>query len=195
MASPTVTNYSSVMPGAPAGISFTSANDANGNLLPQYQSTLNTQGLDQARTQALSNNFTPWQTMAMQNAQSQGQVDLGTAQKQIAQQNMQGMRANPNTMGAINAIKNAGSTYVANTKNTQNNVQQMRLQGQQSQVANLGTQASNDVNALQPQEFNISNALDQKTQQDTASMNNYQQQMQAWGAAQQAKAQVNAGKK
>jgi len=192
---PTKVTFDTVMPGAAASPTYLSANGADRFILPQYQSKIDTQGLDKLRGQSLSNSNSPWTSLAMQNRQAQGMEDLQQTQRGTAQQNLALMRQGNPAMGAMNAMKNSGQNYMQNRGEVRADLQNLRLQAQQDQVKNLQTQAGNELNALQPNNFNIQNSMTQKRGEDLARMSAWEEQMKAWAGTQQARATIDAGKK
>lgn len=170
-----------VFPGAP---DLPIYQQAPGNM----QSTLNTQGLDKLRTQNLSNSFNPWTGMAMDNSRVQNMYSLDASRQGAGMQQ-------PGGVSSLKAMREAAQRNTQNQNGLNSSLGQLRLNSQQDRVKNFQTQQQNDLSALQPQEFNINNSISQNQQQNAFNQNNYSQQMDAWASANQAKAQINAGKK
>jgi hypothetical protein len=173
------------------------------NQLPgQFQSQGNNQALTKLRNEAMSPGMTPWASAQM----AQADTNKGNAIAQngmLAQANMkQANRAISATTGltgeAQKRIQAQGekSRLLANQgiarQATQAKAGIMTQDAQQkdntlSQLPNL------ELQALQPQQFNIQNTLQQKSARDLADLERYKTEMGSWATANTAKAIQNSG--
>lgn len=182
-------------PNTPLPINFISGNNPDGTLNDAYKTSMNTQGLERGRELALSQGFNPWTSLAMQNRQVQGRNDQDNSKRQVAMANLQAMKNTPGALGALSSLRNASQGVLQNHLNTNSDLSKMTMQGQQDRVSSLNTQATNEIQAMQPTQMNIKNQMGQQLSQNIANMGQYQQQMQAWGAKQQSGAIQSSGKK
>lgn len=184
-----------VFPGGPEAPEYSSLRTSAGTMAPNLQLQANQTGNNMLRQQALSTNYSPWAQMAMQNMGSQQAVSKEGAAREAAM-NRLALAKNPGgAMGAFQAMRGNMKSMQDAQKQNNSDMMKLKIQEQGDKTSLLKQQVANDLNALRPQEFNITNAIQDKRQQDMRDFGNWQEQMKAWAATQQARAQIEAGKK
>lgn len=160
-----------------------------GLLKDQFNLQMDMAPMNQLRAQTLNDGPSPYVQMQM------GQQDL---KNQTAMQEARKAQPNPLMNGKVNAELGAMKMMnPANMVNPQLQANQanlnIALQGRQQQMDRLRAMPGLENQVLKPQEFNINNALNEKTAEDMAKMGGWNEDMKAWAATQQARAQAKAG--
>lgn len=184
------------LPGGPQLAAFNSLLDPSTGRLPSNMNlSVDQTGNNMLRQQALSNDFSPWTKLAMQNQNVNQMNARSQSARDIAKNNLEMSKQGASPISAINAMRNNMAGMQATNKSGQDALMKLQLQDQADKSKMLMQQVQNDVNVLKPEEFNITNAINEKRAQDLNQFTNWQEQMKAWASTESAKAQINAGKK
>lgn len=186
----------SVLPGGPQTASYTSLLDpATGRMKEGLNLQVNQTGNNMLRQQALSSDFSPWAKIAMQNQATNQMGAREMTGREQAQNALAMQKQGGGPMGALNLMRQNMSGMQATNKAGTDALMKLKLQDQADRSKMLTQQVQNDLSVLKPEEMNITNALNQKSGQDLNKHLNWQEHMKAWAATEQAKAQINSGKK
>jgi hypothetical protein len=189
---------SPMFPGGPSYPGFTSVRTQNGLLSPELQLQLDTGALQNLRQRALDTGVSPWGQVKQQQMQLAQQRGRDQMARQLGAQS----RNVWNQVGRWNPELAARRTGQAQAQAmsglaAQEEQARMGLLGQEraQQLELLRRQPGMELAALQPQMFNIQQALKEKRAEEQAKLASYAEQMKAYGASQTAGAIAQPQKK
>lgn len=175
---------------------------ATGLLKDQYNVKLDERGLNAFRDRALSQGPSAWQNLALEKQK----LDESALKDSTLQQGSSAAAQARSALASRGGLSGGAAERLAKDqmRNQMSGLQNVGFQGQQAR-ANIGLQdeqmknqflqalPGQELAALQPQQFNIQNAINQNRDLNTANLSAYKDQMAAYGAKQQANAMRGTG--
>lgn len=160
-----------------------------GLLQDQFQLQMDMAPMNQLRAQTLNDANSPYVNMQMAQQGLKNQTSIQEARKNQPNPLMGGKgNAEMKAMKMLSPAGNVNPLLAANQAN-----QGIQMQGREQQMQRLRSLPGLENQILKPQEFNINNALNEKQAEDAAKMEGWNEDMKAWAATQQARAQAKAG--
>lgn len=167
---------------------YTDITGPDGTMPRTFQSRTDNRGLEALRSQAVGGE-TPWLNPALGESREAAQFSRQDAAKKSAQ----ALRRPMSAQQTKNTLKQQGQQGRQLDSGEMQNAYSLMGQANQSAGRNLMQQTGRELQATQPQRFNIGNALTERNLKDEHSFGNYEEMMRAYAARQQAQAELDAG--
>lgn len=159
-----------------------------GLLQDQFNLSMDMAPMDQLRAQTLNDAPSPYLQMQMAGQGLKNELTLQEARKaQVAPMLGKG-NAEMKAMKMMNPAQMANPQLLANEANLN-----LAMSGRQQQMERLRQLPGLENQVLKPQEFNIHNAMAEKEAEDVSRFQGWNEDMKAWAATNQARAQAKAG--
>ncbi len=188
-------------PGAPE---YKSLLGENGLLKSQYQLAANPASLDQVRAQGLGTGTSPWAQMMLDKEGAnltQGKANLGAmgASQGIMASRQLGMKGGLRQADMLGLQSRGARMNNAASQNLSQNAAMGRSAIMSQDASNresaLSALPGMELQAVKPQKFNITAALQEKRGQNISDVNKFQNEMSAWAAQGQGNSISKSGKK